>query len=104
MVQVRYLDSAKRDLKSIASYISRESGSVETARRVLWTIRERCRKVANLQGTLGRPRAELGQDIRSLVSGSYVVLFRYRGSTLEVVNVIEGHRDIDAVFGITDTD
>jgi toxin ParE1/3/4 len=27
-----------------------------------------------------------------------VIFFRYEGDTLEVVNVLEGHRDIDAYF------
>ncbi len=47
---------------------------------------------------LGRARPELRPDVRSLPFGNYVIFFRYRDGALEVVNVLEGHRDIDAFF------
>ena len=37
-------------------------------------------------------------DLRSVAHKGYVILFRYGTETLEVVNSIEGHRDIDAHF------
>ncbi|MCO5160356.1 MAG: type II toxin-antitoxin system RelE/ParE family toxin [Mesorhizobium sp.] len=82
----------------MAAYIATESGSADVARKAVDRIRERCRKMAALPGTLGRSRPELGDGIRSFVSGSYVVLFRYGGGTLEIVNIVEGHRDIESSF------
>jgi predicted lipid carrier protein YhbT len=32
-----------------------------------------------------------------------VIFFRYVGDAVEIVNVIEGHRDIDALFVDRDT-
>ena len=34
--------------------------------------------------------------------GGYVIFFRYKGDVLEIVNVLEGHRDIDAYFAADD--
>lgn len=34
----------------------------------------------------------------------YVIFFRYRENYLEVANIIEGHRDIDALFAEDDGD
>jgi plasmid stabilization system protein ParE len=48
---------------------------------------------------MGRARPELRWDLRSHPHKAYVIFFRYVGDVLEVVNVLEGHRDIDAFFG-----
>jgi plasmid stabilization system protein ParE len=47
---------------------------------------------------MGRARPELRHDLRSHPHKAYVIFFRYVGDVLEVVNVLEGHRDIDAFF------
>ena len=38
--------------------------------------------------------------MRSFAVGNYVIFFRYAGDTdiLEVIDILEGHRDIDAFF------
>jgi plasmid stabilization system protein ParE len=61
-------------------------------------LRQQCRKLASLPGTLGRGRAELRPDIRSFALKGYVIFFRYDGDVFEVVNVLEGHRDIVTYF------
>ena len=33
-----------------------------------------------------------------LLNKNYMIFFRYIGDTVEIVNVIEGHRDIKALF------
>ena len=48
---------------------------------------------------MGRPRPELGQDIRTVPFGNYIIVFRYERDRFEVVNIVEGHRDIDAHVG-----
>lgn len=98
MRKLRYLASAKRDLISMATYIATESGSADVARKAVDRLRERCRNMAGLPGILGRSRPELGDGIRSFVSGSYVVLFCYGVGTLEIMNIFEGHRDIESSF------
>jgi toxin ParE1/3/4 len=57
-----------------------------------------CRKLASLPGTLGRPRPELRPDIRSFPFKGYMIFFRYKDDMFEVVNVLEGHRDVIAYF------
>jgi toxin ParE1/3/4 len=48
---------------------------------------------------MGRARDELRPGLRSHPYRSYVIFFRCVEDTLEIVNVIEGHRDIPALFG-----
>lgn len=94
-----YLASAKRDLVEIFEHIARESGSVTVGTRFTEQIRRQCVKLAELPGMLGRARPELHPDIRSFAFGSYVIFFRYENERFEVVNVLEGHRDIVGYYG-----
>lgn len=98
MRRLRYLDSARADLLSIFTYIARESGDTVVARRFVETIRAECRKLAGLPGQMGRPRPELRPDIRSFAFRGYVIFFRYMEDVFEVVDILEGHRDIDQHF------
>jgi len=96
--QLVYLAAARRDFADILDHISRESGSLAIGRGFVDLLRMQCRKLASLPGTLGRPRPELRPDIRSFPFKGYVIFFRYAGGRFEVVNVLEGHRDIVTYF------
>jgi len=96
MRRLRYTEAALDNLSDIANHIA--SGSATIARDFTLQIRSRCADLASLSGTLGRDRSELRPDLRSLAFKSYVIFFRYIGDVLEVVTILEGHRDIDALF------
>src|SRR4051812_4916532 len=51
-----------------------------------------------LSAVLGRARPELRPDIRSFPFRNYIILLRYIEKTIEIINVIESHRDLDAIF------
>lgn len=96
-----FLASVRFDLVAIQTYIARESGSRSVARSVTARLRQRCHDLAALPGEIGRARPELGLDIRSSAFKGYVIFFRYRDERFEVVNILEGHRDIDGHFEAT---
>ena len=98
MRRLVYLAAAERDLLSILDYITRASGSVAIGMAFAERLQAKCARLAALPGVLGRARPELRPDIRSAALGNYVIFFRYRDDVLEVVNILEGHRDIDAFF------
>lgn len=98
MYELRYLEQAKTDLISIKRYIAKESGSNEAAIKYTEKLRQQCRKLAELPGTMGRARPELMAGVRSFPYGNYVILFRYNDSFLEIISIIEGHRDIEELF------
>ncbi|MGK9236121.1 type II toxin-antitoxin system RelE/ParE family toxin [Inquilinus limosus] len=95
MRRLRYLPAAQRDLLEILAFISRQSGSLAIAQDFVARLRRQCRHLAELPGALGRARPELRPDIRSFQFGNYVIFFRYRGDVFEVVNILEGHRDVE---------
>jgi toxin ParE1/3/4 len=96
--QLVYLVSARRDLADILDYVTRASGSLTTGRRFVDVLRQQCRTLASLPGTIGRPRPELHPGIRSFAIKNYVIFFRYEVETVVIVDVLEGHRDIVTYF------
>lgn len=101
-VRLRYSAAARDDLGGIAAYIARQSGERRAGLRFAARLRRKCAELAASPFPMGRPRPELRPDIRSYASGNYVIFFRYAGDVLEVVNILEGHRDIGAFFGEED--
>lgn len=98
MRRLVYTRAAARDPAAIQAYVSRESGSLALGRRFTEHLRQQCRKPAALPGTLGRARPELRPDLRSFAFRGYVIFLRHDGDRLEIINIIEGYRDIEALF------
>jgi toxin ParE1/3/4 len=96
--RLKMLPSAQADLVNILEHITRESGHLAIGRWFVASLRQQCRELAALPATLGRARPELRPDIRSFAFKGYVILFRYVDDVFEVVNIIEGHRDIEALY------
>jgi toxin ParE1/3/4 len=46
----------------------------------------------------GRKRPELSASVRSSAVGNYVIFYREKQSTVEVVRVLHGRRDIGTIF------
>jgi len=97
--RLRYSASARADLELIATYIAEKSGSRAIAERFTGELRRKCADLAAAPIRMGRARNELRPGLRSHPYKLYVIFFRYVGDVLEIVNVIEGHRDIAALFG-----
>ena len=102
MHRLVFTRAARINLIEIADYIEGTSGSPATAERFTETLIAKCEHLAELPGTLGRPRPELLPNLRSTPHGNYVIFFRYVDGTLEVVNILEGHRDVAAHFKADD--
>jgi toxin ParE1/3/4 len=98
MRRLVYLLAAERDLIDIFDYLADASGEAGVALRFTGLLRRQCVRLASLPGTLGTARPELRYEVRSFAYKGYVILFRYGADTLEIINIIEGHRDFDAVF------
>jgi len=95
------IPSAKADLLNIFTYIATRSQSVQVAQRFDRKLRDYCHHLASLPIEMGKLRPELRQDLRSSTFESYVIFFRYIEGRFEVVNVIDGHRDMPGYFSET---
>ena len=101
--------AARRELAEIAASVAREAEDREAGRRFARRLDAHCRRLAQLPGLLGRPRAEFGRDYRTSVHEGHLIVFRYadlRGarSHLVVIHILSGRRDLGALFSEPETD
>jgi toxin ParE1/3/4 len=87
MLRLRYSAASKDDLKEIARFIAKDKPVA--ARQWVEKIREKCRLAAK-HPDIGDDRRDLGEDIRSTYVGSYIIYFREKDGTLEIVRVVRG--------------
>jgi len=93
-----FTHAAQINLTEIADFIESTSGNTAVAERFCDDLIAKCEHLAELPGLMGRARPELLPDLRSTPHGNYLIFFRYVDDTFEVVNILEGHRDIAAYF------
>jgi plasmid stabilization system protein ParE len=99
--QAQYLPSARKSLKELRLYLTVTSGSRNVSRKFISRLRAYCDHLASLPFTMGIERPELAPDLRSSAFESYVIFFRYHQDAFQVVNIIEGHRDLPGYFSTT---
>jgi toxin ParE1/3/4 len=102
--QVYYLATARRNLKHLRLYLTQASGSRDVSRKFISRLRAYCDHLASLPFEMGISRSELRLGLRSSAFEGYVIFFRYQEDRFEVVNILEGHRDIPEYFSETKTE
>ena len=87
-MRIVILDEAQADLAAIDRYIRRDDPAA--ARRTLREIRDRIRLLAD-QPELGR--GGRWPNARELIVPPYVIPYRVRNETVEVLRVLHGRRE-----------
>lgn len=95
MSRCEFTDRAIADLEDIHDFVAQDSPSA--AARLVALIRERCFLVAE-NPMLGRRRPEHGPGLRSFPVGNYIIFYRPTPNGVQVLRVVSGFRDIDALF------
>ena len=95
MSRVHKLPQAEEDLLDIWVHIA--SDSPFHADRFLDLLDDKMRLLADAPG-MGRSRAELSPGLRGFPVGNYLIFYRQAGTGIEVVRVLHGSRDIEALF------
>jgi toxin ParE1/3/4 len=94
----RLAPQAVEDLDGIWSYVATESGSVETANRLIDSITSRFFLLAHYP-YMGRVRDEdFGNGTRSFPVGEYVIVYRVQEPNVLILRVVHGHRDLATWF------
>src|SRR6266404_3202572 len=91
MAQLRFAESAERDLVEIANFIARDD-PISSA-RFIERVEEHCQLLA-LHPLMGRTRDALARGLRSLPIGRYVIFYRALDDGVEIVRVLHGARDL----------
>ena len=99
MAAFRFSRAAQADVTSIVTYIAKDSR--RAAAGMLDRFEQQARKLAAAPG-IGRSRAELRPRLRSAVGGSYVIFYRTVTDGFEIVRVLHGRRDIEAIMTAED--
>lgn len=87
---------ARADLLDIWLYVA--SDNEPAADRLLARIADVCDMLCD-QPNAGRARPELGvSGLRSFPVGRFVIYYQSDKDAVTVIRVLEGHRDIEAVF------
>ena len=95
MGEVRLTLQAQDDLIDIWMFTA--EATREAADRLMDAIKEKCEMLAS-SPEMGKAREELAPSLRSFPSGRYIIFYRPTGNGIEVIRVLSGYRDIDALF------
>jgi len=83
------------DLEELWLYVARDD--VAQADRLLDLIEERFRSLAQFP-RMGVSRDDLAPSLRSFSHGNYIIFYMASGDGIEIVRVLQGMRDIKALF------
>lgn len=96
MSHYTFSPDAIRDLEEICDGLTLIDAAV--ASRLFDRIRQKCKLVAGFPN-MGKRYEELAPDLRGFVVDSYCVFYYPLPDGIEIVRVIDGRRDIEAIFG-----
>ena len=96
MPRYRFSADANADLEEIVLYIF-ELNPV-AAHRFLEAIEQTCELLAT-HPLLGRARPELGEDVRSIPVGNYLIFYVPAAEGINVARIIYGGRDLPTAWG-----
>ena len=96
---VDWSPEAGQDLLGIWIFVAREA-SPDVADEQLRSLDRACEALAQWPHS-GRARDELFRGVRSIAVEAYVVFYRVGGPAVEIIRVLHGRRDVDAIFSRT---
>ncbi|MCY7320842.1 MAG: type II toxin-antitoxin system RelE/ParE family toxin [Phormidesmis sp. CAN_BIN36] len=88
--------TASRDIEGIIDQVA-DRLDFDAAERFLKKINHKCRSLADFPN-MGRKRDELSPLLRSFPMDSYLIFYRLIEGGIEIVRVISGYRDLEALF------
>lgn len=86
---------AAKDLEEIHDFIAEDNPSA--ALGFVNSIEEKCQTLAT-SPEIGRKRDELGFELRSFPIKNYVIFYRIKSSTIQVIRILHSARDINYAF------
>lgn len=89
-------DLARADLADIRHFVSRDKP--EAATRLIASFFERFHLLGK-NPEMGQLQPDLGQNVRELAVGNYVIVYRPMAGGVEIVRVVSGFRDLSALLG-----
>ncbi len=95
MGSYRLTKKAAADLQAIGDYLSEQN--LRAAERLLNDLEDHFTLLAE-NTKLGRARPEIGRDLRYFPVRNYLIFYRPLASGVEIVRVVYGGRNLQALF------
>lgn len=92
---VVFSPAAETDLDDIWYAIALDN--LTAADRALDAIRQRCDQLSDFPES-GPLRSEISSQARSLNAGSYIILYQISATSVEIVRIVHGARDVTALL------
>jgi toxin ParE1/3/4 len=95
MASVSRTSQAEQDLIDIGTYIAEDDPAA--ADRWLELVDQKCQLLATMP-QMGRSRADLAPNLRSLPVGDYIIFYRPASDGIALIRVLHGARDLETLF------
>jgi toxin ParE1/3/4 len=95
MMPVSFTPEARADLRDIALRIA--DHNLSRAFTYVDEIEAHCLRIGDLPHAWP-PRPQWGEGVRITIHGNYVIVHRVRDETVQVLRLVHGARDLDALF------
>jgi toxin ParE1/3/4 len=86
---------AVKDLNEICEFIGQTN--IKAASKLFDTIREKCKLVSGFPN-MGKDYSEILSNLRGFIVDDYIVFYYPLENGIEIVRVVYGKRDLNAVF------
>jgi toxin ParE1/3/4 len=93
--QLIIADQAKEDMMEIWLYIA--SDSIRGADNFIDFLYEKCTNLCSMP-EIGKKRDELLSGLRCLPANRYLIFYRIRHDSIEIIRILSGYRDIESIF------
>lgn len=94
-MKVEITPSAARDLEEIADRIAQ--GNPKRALTYVREIQDKAARLVDFPHS-GAPRPAWGADVRIAIHGNYLIVYRVRPEIVQILRVVHGARDLEALF------
>ena len=95
MPDITVTKQAKQDLIEIWVYVA--DNNPTAADKLLDTLNKKIGMLSD-HPLLGPARPDIAPDLRYLISGNYLILYRVHRDSVEIVRVLHGARNLSALF------
>jgi toxin ParE1/3/4 len=86
---------ASRDLDNIFDYFA--EFSIDAGERFVEDFNKKCRNLVAFPN-IGRAYTEIEYSLRGVPLSDYIIFYRAMDSSVEIVRVVSGYRDLDSLF------
>jgi len=99
MSRYRIAPAASRDLDEIADYFL--GRNIDAGERLFKQFNKKCQNLARFP-RIGRSYSHIKPGLRGVLLDRYIIFYRLVGENIEILRVVSGRRDLEALFANSD--